>query len=234
LKRVLVPTSGASDWRKFLADPQTQWVRTYSAFEAAISWESAQNSERGIPLEIAVALDQHAALAGARLLLALPEHKVRLEGRGKASQTDVWTLLRAEDGYVSMAVEAKAGEPFASTVGEWLKDASDGKKARLEYLCRCLEMSYPPDEALRYQLFHRTVSALLEADRFGASQAVMVVQSFRADPQSWSDFRMFCGALGVAPVEGQLVEVPRTGGLRLYVGWVSSPAATDAVVAAVV
>lgn len=118
MKRVLTPTYGASDWRKFLADPETQWVRTASAFETAVSWESAQSTPRGLPIEIAAALDKHPDLSGAKLLVALPEHKVRLEGRGKASQNDVWALLRTERGYISMAVEGKAGEPFASTVAE--------------------------------------------------------------------------------------------------------------------
>lgn len=105
---------------------------------------------------------------------------------------------------------------------------------RLEYLCKVLNLAHPPDEALRYQLFHRTVSALLEAERFGAPFAVMVVQSFRKDPASWSDFSAFCGALGATLEQGQLVEVRRAEGPRLFLGWVSCPPASDEVVARVV
>ena len=126
MKRVLVPTDGATDWRKLLGDPETQWVRSASAFETAVSWESAQRSERGLPVEVAALLDQHHALAKAKLLIALPEHKVALQGRGKASQNDVWALLRAGDQYISMAIEGKAGEPFASSIADWSREASEG------------------------------------------------------------------------------------------------------------
>lgn len=234
MSRILVPTSGATDWRRLLADPEKHWVRGRSAFETAVSWEHAQRTHRGLPLEIAAAMDEHVGLAGARVLMAFPEHKVRLVGPGKASQTDVWALLRSENGVVSMAVEGKAGESFASTVGEWLKEASDAKKVRLEYLCQILEMGRPPDPMLRYQLFHRTASALMEADRFGAGYAVMVVQSFQEDQNSWDDFVRFSLQLGVKPVQGKLSEVVRTSGPRLYLGWVSCPVASDEVVASVV
>lgn len=234
MSRILVPTSGATDWRKLLADPEKHWVRSRSAFETAVSWEHAQRTKRGIPTEIAEALDEHGGLAGAQLLMAFPEHKVKLVGPGKASQTDVWALLRSDSGLVSMAVEGKAGESFASTVGEWLREASDAKKVRLGYLCQVLHVAHPPAPTLRYQLFHRTASSLIEADRFGADHAVMVVQSFQEDPQSWDDFCAFCRLLGADPVAGRLSEAPRASGPRLYLGWVSCPVASDEVVAGVV
>ena len=234
MSRILVPTSGPSDWRKLLADPEKHWVRRRSAFETAVSWEHAQKTSRGIPVEIAEALDENPDLAGARLLLAIPEHKVKLVGPGKASQTDVWALLRSGSGLVSMAVEGKAGESFASTVGEWLKEASDAKKVRLEYLCRVLQIGHPPALTLRYQLFHRTASALIEAERFGAEHAVMIVQSFQEDPHSWDDFSAFCRVLGASPQLGRVSELPRASGPRLYLGWVSCPVGSDDVVASVV
>jgi hypothetical protein len=234
MNRILIPTLGATDWRKLLADPDKHWVRGRSAFETAVSWERAQRSERGIPPEVAAALDEHRGLAGARLLVALPEHKVKLVGPGKASQNDVWALLRSDAGLISMSVEGKAGESFASTIGEWLQEASEAKKARLEHLCRVLQLEHPPGPALRYQLFHRTASALIEAGRFGATQAVMVVQSFQEDPRSWDDFASFCGQFASTPAPGKMVEIERTTGPRLYVGWVSCPVATDEVIASVV
>ena len=234
MSRVLVPTSGATDWKALLADPEKHWVRGRSAFETAVSWERAQKTPRGIPAQIVAALDEHPGLAGAQLLMAFPEHKVKLVGPGKASQTDVWALLKTEDGHVSMAVEGKAGESFASTVGEWLNQASDAKRLRLEHLCEVLHISHPPLATLRYQLFHRTASALLEANRFGAIHAVMRVQSFQPDPGSWEDFVAFCQQLGATPTPGKISEMPRASGPRLYLGWVSCPTASDDVVASVV
>ena len=234
MKRIFVPTRGTSDWRALLADPDNQWERKASAMELAVSWEFAQKSERGLPSEVAKALDEQPDLNGARLLVAMPEHKVALKGRGKASQTDVWTLLTTGKGYISMAVEGKAGEPFASTLAEWLVSASDGKKERLEYLCELLQAGSTPATDLRYQLFHRTASAVIEAQRFGAKVAVMLVQSFRDDPVSWTDFSKFCALLGTAAIRGGVAEARRTGTERLFLGWVDSTAASDAQMASVV
>ncbi len=234
MKRVFIPTFGATDWRQFLADPDTQWERKASAMELAVSWESAQKTERGLPVQVASALDQNPSLAGCRLLIALPEHKVALKGRGKPSQNDVWALLRAGDRYVSMAVEGKAGEPFASTLGEWLKAASDGKKERLDSLCQILQAKGAPSPDLRYQLFHRTASAVLEAQRFGATMAIMLVQSFREDRQSWQDFEGFCAFLGATAVRGGVAEARRTGTERLFLGWVDCATASDSEIASVV
>lgn len=234
MKRVFIPSSSASDWRKLLADPDTQWERKASAMELAVSWEAAQKTDRGLPAEVAKVLDQHSSLAGARLLVALPEHKVTLKGRGKASQNDVWALLRVGNGYISMAVEGKAGEPFASTLEEWLKAASNGKTERLDFLCRVLQAATAPSPDLRYQLFHRTASAVLEAQRFGVPLAVMLVQSFREDLQSWNDYSAFCSFLGATAVRGGITEARRTGTEQLFLGWVDSPLASDSEIAGVV
>jgi hypothetical protein len=47
--------------------------------------------------------------------LGIPEHQVQFDGGGHASQTDLWALLRAPIGLVSMAVEAKnSAEAYAT------------------------------------------------------------------------------------------------------------------------
>lgn len=234
MKRILVPTSGASDWRRLLADPEIQWERGASALELAVSWECAERTERGLPREVAEALDQEPTIAGARTLIALPEHKVALKGRGRASQTDVWALLRCSSGYVSMAVEGKAGEPFADTLSDWLKDASLGKQDRLKFLCDALGIAGDPGPTLRYQLFHRTVSALLEAERFGAASAVMMVQSFREDAKSFQDYSVFATLLGAKPARGGISRATTCHSRPLFLGWVDSKPATDQEIASVV
>lgn len=234
MKRIFIPSNGASDWRKLLADPDTQWRREKSAMELAVSWELAQRSPRGLPPEVATALDSQADLQGSHLLVALPEHKVPLKGRGKASQNDVWALLRNGDKFISMTVEGKAGEPFATTLEEWLVDGREGKRERLEHLCQILQSGSTPAPELRYQLFHRTASALIEANRFGAPFAVMLVQSFQSDPVSWNDYSAFCSLLGTSAVRGELVQARRTGPEKLFLGWVDSKVASDHQIAAVV
>lgn len=234
MSRILMPSRGPSDWKGLLADPDKHWKRGRSAFETAVSWECAQKTPRGLPAAIAALLDSQQALAGATALVVLPEHKVKLQGGGRASQNDVWALLRAGHDHVSMAVEGKAGEPFGDPVAHWLKDASVGKTARLEHLCGMLGTQHPPDGRLRYQLFHRTASALIEAERFGATHAVMIVQSFADDPVSLADYIAFGTALGVAVARDQLTEVRRATGPSLYLGWASCAPASDSDVAGVV
>jgi hypothetical protein len=231
MKRILVPTSGLSDWRRFLADPDNQWERKASAFELAVSWEIAENSALGLPPQVAEALDREPALSGAKVLVALPEHKVKLKGRGKPSQTDVWALLHTAAGYVSMAVEGKAGEPFAQTITEWLRNASDVKMERLRFLCETLQVGVDPPGHLRYQLFHRTASAILEAERFHAPIAVMMVQSFRNDDVAWEDFVSFTSHLGATAVRGAPARARRDGAVTLFLGWVDCNPASDGEIA---
>jgi hypothetical protein len=233
-KRILIPTLAASEWRRFLAEPDLHWKRGASALELAVSWERAEKSERGLPREIEIALDCESTLAGASVLIALPEHKVTLKSRGRASQTDVWVLLRTSSGYASMAVEGKAGESFDLPLSEWLNKASQGKIDRLKDLCEMLGVADAPAPTLRYQLFHRSASALLEAERFGAASALMMVQSFRDDSVSWNDYRAFASLLNCEAMRNGIVCAGTCRSRPLFLGWVDCQPATDAEIASVV
>ena len=52
MSKVYVPSRGPDDWQRFLADPEKQWRRGFSARTAAYSWESAN----GLPPEIEACL----------------------------------------------------------------------------------------------------------------------------------------------------------------------------------
>src|SRR4051812_37501571 len=92
MSRIFFPSHGPTHWRQFLGNPDIHWKRGRSAFELAMSWEVAQRQRRGLPREIAAALDSDPRLRSAELRFALPEHKVALDtGRGK-SQSDLWAL----------------------------------------------------------------------------------------------------------------------------------------------
>jgi hypothetical protein len=164
------------------------------------------------------------ALAEAEMLLAIPEHQVPLPGGGRPSQNDLWVLARTPTGLVSMAVEGKVSEPFGPTVGEWLVNASEGKQRRLAYLRDLLKLPDPVPPNLRYQLLHRTASAVLEARRFFAAHAVMLVHSFSQSDEWFADFSDFAAALGVSIEKGQLVPVPNHSGPTLHLGWVRGEA----------
>lgn len=231
MRRIFVPASGLGDWRSRLAEPDTQWVRGASAFETAVSWEVAAKTPRGLPAKVAALLDSQVPLRDAEVILAVPEHQVRLPGGNRPSQNDVWALLVTDSGLVSMAIEGKAGEPFGETLGEWLNQASSGKKERLQFLMQQLGLQIEPPASIRYQLLHRTASAVIEAATCSASAAVMIVQSFRRDPKGELDFADFCELVGERIEPGELKPAVNVGGRDLYLGWARCEPATDAEIA---
>ena len=186
-------------------------------------------SVQGTGAEAAV---RHAVVgAGANVLICFPEHRVHLEGGGHPSQNDLWALLRTAAGNTSLAREAKAGEPLDKLVGDWLADGVQGsrKPQRLAALQSILGISEKDVSGIRYQLLHRAASALLEARRFHAESAVLIVQSFdrKADEESWQYFRKFCDLLGTTPSEGALQQTTVRTSVPLYIGWVTSVPATE-------
>lgn len=232
----MVPTLGPSDWRRLLADPSRHWRAKRSAYELAVAWEAARLSDRGLPPDAAALLDSCDAFRDAKLLLGIPEHQVDLAGGGHASQTDLWALLSCQGGAISMSVEAKAGEPFDDIVSTWLSKASprSGKPRRLDQLCDVLSVSKEQVLGCRYQLLHRAAVALLEARRFHARHAILLVHSFAKDETAYGDFRAFCRVLDVEVDEGTLVRVGLRHEVEFWAGWLSSSTATEAQVRAAI
>ena len=220
MTHIYIPAQSAEDWRQFLADPEKQWRKGYSARELAECWQSVSGFPKTFQALLAEAEDP--ALCKIDLLLAIPEHKVDLPGGGRASQNDLFVLGKACDGeLVSMMVEGKAGEPFGETLETWLVNASPGKRTRLKFLCESLGLSQEPPRQIRYQLFHRTVSAILEARRFNARYAMMIVHSFSPEKAWFADYEAFLEMFGVSARPGQLHELPGIPNQRLFVGWVT-------------
>ena len=212
MTKIYLPSNGPDGWRQFLADPVKQWRDGYSAKEVANCWEAAN----GLPNEIAGLLPGRADL-----LLAIPEHKVPMPGKGLPSQCDVFALARWEGHLVAIAVEAKVSEPFGETVGEWLAKGGENRRNRVNGVCDLLEIGFPP-AGVRYQLLHRTAAAVIEARRFKADVAAMVVQSFSPEHAWHEDFAAFCDHLGLGSERGLLHQKKLRDGRTLAIGWVSS------------
>jgi len=85
MKRIVIPSLGPSQWRSLLADPLKHWKRGRSALEVAISWERAQDprNKRGLPREIAAAIDTAEPVQGAELLFAIPEQCAVIQNKSK-------------------------------------------------------------------------------------------------------------------------------------------------------
>lgn len=212
---ILVPSRGTESWRELLADPEKHWKRGYSARELADRWDSG-----GFPPEVESLLTQQESTRGATMILGIPEHRVALAGGARASQTDLWVLARTRAGLLSIAVEGKVNESFGPTVGEWQPAGSAGRSQRWAAICSLLEVDQRCDQSTRYQLFHRTASALIEARRFFARSAAVIVHSFSPTAASFQDFRQFVRLVG-GDVDrpGQLVAVPPRENIALFFGW---------------
>ena len=217
MKRIYVPTRSGSEWQPLLAKPQLQWKRGKSAMTTAASWEDAQNA---FPREIETLLNSSHDdyLVQLQLLLAIPEWEVALEGGDTASHTDVLAIARNAEGLCVVAVEAKVDESFGPLLSEKRAEATSGQSTRIDFLQSLLGVAKFQD-SIRYQLLHRTASALLTARQFHARTAVMLVQAFGSRSEQRDDFDRFCTALGASQVVPDLLVVRAHTDPRLFVGW---------------
>ena len=216
MSKILIPASSADDWKQFLAEPEKQWKSGYSARSLAYCWQEAD----GMPPEIITVLGKLPAFKNLKTIFAIPEHKVPLPGGTRASQNDVWVLGESSSGLISIAVEGKVSEPFGPTVGEWLNEASAGKEKRLKFLCGELCLEYPPPSAVRYQLLHRAVSAIIEAKRFRTFEAVMVVHTFSKTNEWFEDYQYFLSLFGLEGGINQADTTKLGNEINLSFAWV--------------
>lgn len=218
MKRIYVPTQSGTDWQRLLAKPKLHWKKGRSAMSAAACWE--QNHPR-LPPEISALLDSSndPALSNLDLLLAIPEWAVALPGDETSSKTDVMAICRNDAGLVIVGVEAKMDETFGPTLAEKKAKATSGQLERIAFLEKELGRTSPCGDEIRYQLLHRTVSALLTARAFHAPVAVMLVQSFSPMSKWNEDFAAFCAAHACNQLAPNLFEVLGVTGPRLIVGW---------------
>jgi hypothetical protein len=222
LPKIYIPTGSADDWRRLLADPEKHWQTGYSAKSLACCWESAT----GLPTEIASMLRPYGR--DPELLLAIPEYPVPLPGGGHASQNDLFALARAGDMTFEITIEGKVSEPFGPTVQEWLQEdrigappASHGKHECLSFIRTLLGLPHLNDT--RYQLLHRSASAVLEARRFKTDAAAMIVHSFSPEKVGFDAFAEFASLFDVTVDTNELVAVRPSARAPLcpplYLGW---------------
>jgi hypothetical protein len=217
MKRIFVPTQSGSDWQRLLAKPELHWKMGRSAMTAAACWESAGDK---LPPEISTLMDasQEPALVGLKLLAAIPEWETPLPGGQRSSFTDILAVTRNELGLCVIAVEAKVNEDFGPTVQAKRAEMSAGQTVRMDYLHMLLGVDRF-DDGIRYQLLHRTASALLAAKEFHADVAVMLIHTWGTNPALRVDFERFSEATGAERMPGGMKEVRRAEEPRLFLGW---------------
>jgi hypothetical protein len=217
MKRILVPTRTGSDWHRLLAKPELHWKSGRSAMTAAACWDEAADC---LPRDIAVALSSSGRpeLNGLRLLVAVPEWEVPLPGGSRPSFTDVLAVASNPLGLCTIAVEAKAGEDFGPTIAARRAEASAGQQNRLAYLQELLGMKF--DGAIRYQLLHRTASAIIAARDFHARTTVMLVHAWNSTPEQRRDFEAFSEAMGAENCGPNVKAIGRSDAPSLFLAWV--------------
>lgn len=222
-RHIYVPTTGPEDWRQLLAQPNVHWRRGASAQTLAEAWEGAANRGEAWPPAVQRVIATDASLGELELLLAFPEYQVPLPGGTRPSQTDLMVIARNGAGQlVVIAVEGKVAEPFGELVSDWRHQTTPGRDERLAFLLATIGLEDDKDlDGLRYQLLHRTASAVIVAEQFGARNAVMLVHSFHPDALWLEDFTRFAGRYGATVGKDELAPVAQLDSVSLHLGWVS-------------
>jgi len=212
------PADRAEDWQQLLAKPDLHWKTGFSAKSLAHSWTEAA----GFPSEVSAVLLTSGipAIQDLRFLLGFPEYDVPLPGGKRPSQNDVFVLARNDSGLVTIAVEGKVSEPFDKPIGQRFANPTPGETERLTYLCDLLQLNRDNLDHIGYQLLHRTASALIEANRFGASKAIMLVHSFSKTLEHFDDFANFAAQYGIEATPGSVAHAAHINGIELYLGWI--------------
>jgi hypothetical protein len=216
MSEIYVPAKIPEDWKPFLAKPW-HWKTGRSAKALAYCWQGAQ----GFPESVLKAFrnSKLKLFSNVEMLAAFPEYKVSLPGGDTASQSDLLVLSRGNSQLVVIAVEGKVDEAFDMVVGKWRKHPTRGNPERLAFLLGELELKGKNVDSLRYQLLHRTVSALITARRFAARNALMLVHSFSPEHKWFEDYSKFVEALGGRPSLDSVTHIRSVNRVNLYLGW---------------
>lgn len=214
-----VKTVTPEDWKEQLAEPDKQWETGYSAKALAYCWEEA----KGFPNSVKKVFQKskYSIFKTIEFLAGFVEYKVALPPGGHPSQNDIFVLAKSKNDLVAIAVEGKVSEPFGATIEDWLKDGSKGKKTRLEFLSDLFKLDQDNLEGIRYQLLHRTASAVMEAKRFNASNALMLVHSFSPNHDWFDDYSSFAFLFRITAQRNVIHFATRLNYVNLYLAWIT-------------
>lgn len=221
IRDVYAPISDIADWQRLVEKRQkNHWKPGKSAHQTALSWF---NANPDLPREI------NALFGGAaELLAATPEHETPLLGIGEGSHSDVLAFIRMRGERCAVAVEGKVDDKFVDTVEAWLKKAPsessfNNRMKRLGGIYDELGLTNPAADKIRYQLMHRAAAAVIEAKRFDADCAAMVVQSFSPEHTWFEDFEKFLKLFGIDSAKRDTLYTTDMPGMALHFGWTSPP-----------
>ena len=206
--------------KPLLRDPELHWKKGRSAYEAAHSWiRAGQKEAGGFPRRVREVISSAPEWAEMEIVAGFFEHATALDTQRGPSSNDVLVVCGVASGLGVLAIEAKAGESFGERIMDWNK--TEGRARRLTWACELLGVNEDACGGLRWQLFHRTASALIEARRFRAAHAVMIVHDFGNEPSWTDDYAAFADAIGVTGAGVGAVSAPlEIRDISLRLAWV--------------
>ena len=216
--RISLPLRRPEEVISHLGSP-THWKQGRSAKSLADAWFQAND----LPSRVRSVLEQDPKVSGIELIDAWLERCTDLgDGRSSASQTDLLAVTGIGSDLAIIGVEGKVTESFDKLVTDWLADGSQGKRQRLNGLCQLFSLDAAAVGHLRYQFFHRTAAAILEARRYRASKAILLIHSFCPNATGLDDYVQFGRSLGFERLDRDLLSEARViGGTELRLAWVS-------------
>jgi len=215
------PIKDPKEWRWLLAKPRKHWKEGCSAKSLAYSWQEANDfpsSVQKVFVNSGMKLFQNIELS-----LGFPEYEVSLPGGKRASQNDIFILAKGNNQLISITVEGKALESFDKPIDEWKLKDYGGKGERLDFLCNKLQLDKTKVGRIRYQLLHRTASAIILAEEFNAKNALMLVHSFKENQESFDDYCSFLKLFGKRGKADSITSPKTINGIKLFFGWVNEP-----------
>lgn len=219
MSKIFIPANQPEDWRPLLAEPDKHWKTRYSAKALAYCWQEVDDfpeSVRNVFEKSGIELFHKI-----EFLFAFPEYKVSLPGGSHPSQNDIFILAKGNNQLVSIMVEGKVSEQFGETIAEWKKENSEGKQTRLKFLLKKLQLENNQIDAIRYQILHRTASAIIEAEKFKAENALMLVHSFSQSDEWFDDYQQFLTLFNLKGIKpDSLIRAKNINGIDLYLSWI--------------
>lgn len=222
MSKFFIPTNIPEDWKPLLAEPDKHWKTGYSAKALAYAWQEADD----FPPEVKRVFKNSgiAVFNDIEMLAAFPEYKVPLPGGKRASQSDIFILAKGDGQLIAITVEGKVDEPFGELISEWKIKDMGGKEERLNFLCDQLMLNTEVVDNIHYQLLHRTASAVIEAKKFNAPIALVLVHIFEKTKEKYDEsFQAYCrflGLFGKQGMENTVVSLKTLDSVDLYAGWV--------------
>lgn len=218
MSNIFIKTKGVDSWQELLANEQTQWKIGYSAKSLANAWERADGFPDEIQMAFSASNDDF--VKNIRFLYGFPEYKVEIPGGIRASQNDLYVLAKSTEKPVCIMVEGKVSENFGPLVNEWVCKANNGwENQRLQYLLSLLNIQNKRIENIRYQLLHRTASALIEAEKVGTDKCMVIIHSFSQEKAHFEDYKRFIEMFGITPEVNKICSPIKINDKQIFFLW---------------